>query len=110
MEILKYYNNMAGLSQQQDSQTGTQQAGQIAALKMEPRHRKLNDDEHEDAEYIDEHNDDDEMMLTLPSVAQNGMCDSERREVWVTCYPDRAEFRICIPFGAKQGKQALVHG
>ena len=39
---------------------------------MEPRHRKLNDDEHEDAEYIDEHNDDDEMMLTLPSVAQNG--------------------------------------
>ena len=62
MEILKYYNNMAGLSQQQDSQTGTQQAGQIAALKMEPRHRKLNDDEHEDAEYIDEHNDDDDMV------------------------------------------------
>jgi hypothetical protein len=26
-------------------------------------------DEHEDAEYSDEHNDDDEMMLTLPSVA-----------------------------------------
>ena len=64
---------MAGLSQQQDSQTGTQQAGQIAALKMEPRHRKPNEDDHEDAEYIDEHNDDDEMMLTLPSVAQNGM-------------------------------------
>jgi hypothetical protein len=29
----------------------------------------MNEDEHEDAEYIDEHNDDDEMMLTLPSVA-----------------------------------------
>ena len=40
---------------------------------MEPRHRKLNDDELEDAEYIEEHNDDDEMMLTLPSVAQNGI-------------------------------------
>jgi hypothetical protein len=25
--------------------------------------------EHEDAEYSEEHNDDDEMMLTLPSVA-----------------------------------------
>jgi hypothetical protein len=36
---------------------------------MEPRHRKPNDDELEDAEYIEEHNDDDEMMLTLPSVA-----------------------------------------
>ena len=69
------------------------------------------DDEHDDDEHVeDEHNDDDEMMLTLPSVALNGMFDSERREVWVTCYPDRAEFRICIPFGAKQGKQALVHG
>jgi hypothetical protein len=30
---------------------------------MEPRHRKLQDDEHEDAEYIDEHNDENEMML-----------------------------------------------
>ena len=40
---------------------------------MEPRHRKQNEDEHEDVEYIDEHNDDDEMMLTLPSVAQNGI-------------------------------------
>ena len=38
-------------------------------VKMEPRHRKLNDDEHEDAEY----NDDDEMMLTLLSVVYNGM-------------------------------------
>ena len=34
---------------------------------------KLHDDEHEDAEYSDEHNDDDEMMFTLPSVAQNGI-------------------------------------
>ena len=40
---------------------------------MEPRHRKLTDDEREDAEYIDEHNDDDEIMLTLPSAAQNGI-------------------------------------
>jgi hypothetical protein len=35
---------------------------------MEPRHWKQNDDEQEDVEYIDEHND-DEIMLTLPSVA-----------------------------------------
>jgi hypothetical protein len=52
-----------------NTKTGTQQAGQIAALKMESRHRKPNDDELEDDEYIEEHNDDDEMMLTLPSVA-----------------------------------------
>ena len=46
------------------------QEGQIAALKMEPRHWKQHDDEHEDDEYVDdEHNADDEMMLTLPSVA-----------------------------------------
>ena len=41
---------------------------------MEPRHRKQHDDEHEDDEYVDdEHNADVEMMLKLPSVAQNGM-------------------------------------
>ena len=51
------------------------QAGQIASLEMEPRHRKQHDDEHEDDEYVDdehnadEHNADDEMMLTLPRVA-----------------------------------------
>ena len=43
-------------------------------------------------------------LCVLHSEAKNGMFDSERREVWITCYPDRAEFRICIPFGAEQGK------
>lgn len=37
------------------------------------------------------------------------MFDSERREVWITCYPDRAEFRICIPFGTEQGKTSLEY-
>jgi hypothetical protein len=37
---------------------------QILFLKMEPRHRKQHD-EHEDDEYID----DDEIMVTLPSIA-----------------------------------------
>ena len=51
------------------------QAGQIAALEMEPRHWKQHDDEHEDDEhdddeYVDdEHNADGEIMLTLSSVA-----------------------------------------
>ena len=41
---------------------------------MEPKHRKQYDDEHDDCEHVDdEHNADDEMMLTLPSVAQYGM-------------------------------------
>jgi hypothetical protein len=46
-------------------------SSQVAPLKMEPRHRKLNEDDYEDAEYIDEHNDDDEMMCSIEWNAVN---------------------------------------
>ena len=36
------------------------------------QNRKQHGDEHEDDEYINEHDADAEMMLTLSSVAQNG--------------------------------------
>jgi hypothetical protein len=40
---------------------------------MEATHRKQHDDKHEDNVYIDENIADNEMMLTLPSVAKNGI-------------------------------------
>ena len=40
---------------------------------MEPRHMEQLDDKHDDDEYIDEHDADYTVMVTLPSVVQNGI-------------------------------------
>ena len=52
---LPCFFRLPGIAARQPSR----QAGQVAALKMEPRHRKQNEDEHDD----DEHDADDETML-----------------------------------------------
>ena len=52
---LPCFFRLPGIAARQPSR----QAGQVAALKMEPRHRKQNEDEHEDENDDEEHDADD---------------------------------------------------